>query len=220
MANPPERVLRALAAIVAEKGYQATTIADVVKRAGVSQRVYYGHFESKEEALLSALDSGSSQMLASVLPAFRRGRTWQESVRAAYETMCAFGVEEPEYTRLGAVDMYAVGRRALQTRDRVMEGLEVLLVPGYELAEKAAPSDRFGGDWGGHLRPDPRPGQEERPGEDARAGADGHLHDARALHRRRGGIRTRDGENGEVVTSGLIQAHNPSEIWACTGGGA
>jgi AcrR family transcriptional regulator len=123
VANPPERVLRALAAIVAEKGYQATTIAEVVKRAEVSQRVYYGHFESKEEALLSALDSGSSRMLAAVLPAFRRGRTWQESVRAAYETMCAFGVEEPEYTRLGAVDMYAVGRRALETRDRVMEGL-------------------------------------------------------------------------------------------------
>jgi AcrR family transcriptional regulator len=148
VANPPERVLRALAAIVGEKGYQATTIAEVVKRAGTSQRVYYGHFESKEEALLSALDSGSSQMLAAVLPAFRRGKSWQESVRAAYETMCAFGVEEPEYTRLGAVDMYAVGRRALQTRDKVMEGLEALLAPGYDLAEVPPPpiaSEAIGG---------------------------------------------------------------------------
>jgi AcrR family transcriptional regulator len=139
VAHPPERVLRALAAIVAEKGYRETTVADVVKRAGTSQRVYYGHFESKEEAFLSALDSGSAQMLARLLPAFRRARTWQESVRAAYEAMCAFGVEEPEYTRLGAVEMYTVGRRALQTRDRVMEGLEALLGPGFELAEKPPP---------------------------------------------------------------------------------
>ena len=149
VANPPERVLRAMAAIVAEKGYQATTIAEVVKRAEVSQRVYYGHFESKEEALLSALDSGSSQMLASVLPAFRRGRTWQESVRAAYETMLDLRREAAAvHTRLGAVDMYAVGRRALQTRDRVMEGLEALLAPGYELAEKPPPpiaSEAIGG---------------------------------------------------------------------------
>jgi AcrR family transcriptional regulator len=134
VAHPPERVLRALAAIVAEQGYQASTVAEVVKRAGTSQRVFYGHFESKEDAFLSALDSGSAQMLGSVLPAFRRAKSWEQSVRAAYEAMFAFGVEEPEYTRLGAVDMYTVGKRALQTRDKVMEGLEALLVPGYEVA--------------------------------------------------------------------------------------
>jgi AcrR family transcriptional regulator len=139
VAHPPERVLRALAAIVAEKGYTATTVAEVVERAGTSQRVFYGHFENKEEAFLAALDSGSAQMLGTVLPAFRRAKTWQESVRAAYEAMFSFGIEEPEYTRLGAVEMYTVGRRALQTRDTVMEGLEALLAPGYELAPDTPP---------------------------------------------------------------------------------
>jgi AcrR family transcriptional regulator len=139
IAHPPERVLRALAAIVAEKGYKATTVAEVVERAGTSQRVFYGHFENKEEAFLAALDSGSAQMLGLVLPAFRRANSWQESVRAAYEAMFSFGIEEPEYTQLGAVEMYTVGRRALQTRDGVMEGLEALLVPGYELAPDTPP---------------------------------------------------------------------------------
>ena len=45
VAHPPERVLHALAAIVSEKGYRATTVAEVVKRAGTSQRVFYGHFD-------------------------------------------------------------------------------------------------------------------------------------------------------------------------------
>jgi AcrR family transcriptional regulator len=139
IAHPPERVLRALAAIVSEKGYKAATVAEVVERAGTSQRVFYGHFENKEEAFLAALDSGSAQMLGLVLPAFRRANTWQESVRAAYEAMFSFGIEEPEYTQLGAVEMYTVGRRALQTRDTVMEGLEALLVPGYELAPDTPP---------------------------------------------------------------------------------
>src|SRR4051812_10176434 len=53
--------------------------------------------------------------------------------------MFAFGIEEPEYTQLGAVDMYTVGRRALETRDGVMEGLEALLVPGYEIAPDSPP---------------------------------------------------------------------------------
>jgi len=139
VAHPPERVLRALAAIVAEKGYKETKVAEVVKLAATSQRVFYGHFESKEEAFLAALDSGSAQMLGTVLPAFRRAKSWEESVRAAYEAMFAFGIEEPEYTRLGAVEMYTVGRKALQTRDRVMEGLEVLLTPGYERAPDTPP---------------------------------------------------------------------------------
>ena len=139
IAHPPERVLRALAAIVAEKGYTATTVAEVVERAGTSQRVFYGHFENKEEAFLAALDSGSAQMLGTVLPAFRRANSWQESVRAAYEAMFSFGIEEPEYTRLGAVEMYTVGKRALQTRDGVMEGLEALLVPGYEIKPDTPP---------------------------------------------------------------------------------
>jgi AcrR family transcriptional regulator len=133
IANPPERVLRALAAIVAEKGYAETTVAEVIERAGTSYRVFYGHFTDKRTAFLAALDSGSAQMLAAVLPAFRRAESWPESVRAAYEAMFAFGIEEPEYTRLGAVEMYTAGRRALETRDAVMEGLEALLQPGYQL---------------------------------------------------------------------------------------
>jgi AcrR family transcriptional regulator len=139
VAHPPERVLRALAAIVSEKGYAGTRVAEVVERAGTSQRVFYGHFENKEEAFLAALDSGSAQMLGLVLPAFRRANSWEESVRAAYEAMFSFGIEEPEYTQVGAVEMYSVGRRALETRDTVMEGLEALLVPGYEKAPDTPP---------------------------------------------------------------------------------
>jgi AcrR family transcriptional regulator len=132
--SPPERVLRALAAIVAEKGYPATTVAEIVERASTSQRTFYEHFANKEEAMIAALDSGSAQMLGTTLPAFRRAPDWQHAVRSAYEAMFAFGVEEPEYSRLGAVEMYAAGKRALQTRDTIMEGLEALLAPGYELA--------------------------------------------------------------------------------------
>jgi TetR/AcrR family transcriptional regulator len=139
VAHPPERVLRALAAAVAEKGYAAATVAEVIERAGTSYRVFYGHFDGKEEAVLAALDSGAAQMVASVIPAFHRARSWPESVRAAYEAMFAFAMEEPEYARLGAVEMYPVGRKALRRRDNVMEGLEALLTPGYQLAPETPP---------------------------------------------------------------------------------
>src|SRR5262249_29218770 len=62
--DPVERILRALASVVAEKGYPAMTIGDIASRASISLSTFYANFADKEEAMLAAVDSGSSQMLA------------------------------------------------------------------------------------------------------------------------------------------------------------
>jgi AcrR family transcriptional regulator len=139
IANPPERILRALAAVVAEKGYPDTTVADVVEKAGTSQRTFYEHFKNKEDAIVAALDSGSAHMLAAALPAFRRAPDWKNAVHDTIEAMFAFGAEEPEYARMGGVEMYAAGKRALEQRETVTEGMEGLLAPGYELRPDTPP---------------------------------------------------------------------------------
>ena len=137
--SPPERLLRALAAVVAEKGYPDTTVAEIVERASTSQRTFYEHFKNKEDAIVAALDSGSAHMLAAALPAFRRAPDWKHAVHDTQEAMFAFGAEEPEYARLGGVEMYAAGNRALDQREVVTEGMEGLLAPGYELKPDTPP---------------------------------------------------------------------------------
>jgi AcrR family transcriptional regulator len=137
--NPPERLLRALAAVVAEKGYPDTTVAEIVERAATSQRTFYEHFKNKEDAIVAALDSGSAHMLAAALPAFRRAPDWPHAVHDTQEAMFCFGAEEPEYARLGGVEMYAAGKRALDQREVVTEGMEGLLAPGYELKPESPP---------------------------------------------------------------------------------
>jgi len=138
-ANPPERLLRALAAVVADKGYPDTTVAEIVERASTSQRTFYEHFSNKEDAIVAALDSGSAHMLAAALPAFRRAPDWPHAVHDTQEAMFAFGAEEPEYARMGGVEMYAAGKRALDQREVVTEGMEGLLAPGYELRPETPP---------------------------------------------------------------------------------
>ncbi|MBK5221239.1 MAG: TetR/AcrR family transcriptional regulator [Thermoleophilia bacterium] len=128
-----------MAAVVAEKGYPDTTVADVVEKAGTSQRTFYEHFKNKEDAIVAALDSGSAHMLAAALPAFRRAPDWQHAVHDTIEAMFAFGAEEPEYARMGGVEMYAAGKRALDQREIVTEGMEGLLAPGYELRPGTPP---------------------------------------------------------------------------------
>jgi AcrR family transcriptional regulator len=137
--SPPERILRALAAVVAEKGYPDTTVAEIVERASTSQRTFYEHFKNKEDAIVAALDSGSAHMLAAALPAFRRAPDWAHAVHDTQEAMFSFGAEEPEYARLGGVEMYAAGKRALDQREVVTEGMEGLLAPGYELKPDTPP---------------------------------------------------------------------------------
>jgi AcrR family transcriptional regulator len=135
--NPADRVLRAMAAVVCERGYQETTVAEIVERARTSQRTFYESFSDREAAMVAALDSGSAQMLAAALPAFRGGGEWPQAVRDMQEAMFRFAAEEPEYGRLGAVEMYAAGKRALEQRETVTESMEALLAVGLELAPDA-----------------------------------------------------------------------------------
>lgn len=146
-AGPVARILHAVATLSADKGYPNVTIAEIADRASTSQRTFYENFANKEEAMLAALDAGSSRMLAEVLPAYRRGTDWPHSIHGAIEALLGYGAEDPVFTRLGAVDVYACGERALTQRDDVMEGLELLLAPGYKLAPEtpAVAAEAIGG---------------------------------------------------------------------------
>lgn len=134
-----ERIMRALAEAVAERGYAETTLEDIVGRASCSLSTFYAYFEDKEEAMLATLDRGGALLLATVLPAFRRGGEWPLAVRTALGAMLAYAIEEPAFAKVGAVDVYAAGRRALEQRDQVMEGMGVLLAQGYEENPDASP---------------------------------------------------------------------------------
>src|SRR5262249_34919333 len=53
--NQRERLFAALVAVVAEKGYEATRVEDLLELSGVSRSAFYAHFKDKEECLLAAL---------------------------------------------------------------------------------------------------------------------------------------------------------------------
>jgi AcrR family transcriptional regulator len=137
--NQRERMLLATAELVAERGYQKTTIELIAKTARVALVTFYEHFANKEDATVAAIDAGSAQMLGAALPAFRRATDWPHAVQATQEAMFTFGIQEPEYARLGAVEMYAAGKRALEQREAVTEGMEGLLATGYELKPDTLP---------------------------------------------------------------------------------
>ena len=125
--DPAERIIRAFAAAVGEHGYQATTIAEISRRASISQRTFYEYFAGKSEALSAALDSSGAQLAAATLPAIRRSPGWPRSVRAGFGAACRFLAAEPDFARLRLTEIYSTEREALFQRDSagtaVLEGM-------------------------------------------------------------------------------------------------
>jgi len=124
---PAERVLRAFAAVVAEKGYAAAAIADVAAAAHISQNTFYKHFRDKAHALEAALDSSGAQMLAATLPAVRRAPQWPGALRVALEALCAFMAAEPVFAYLREVEVYAVGPETVTQRDQARGEIVAML---------------------------------------------------------------------------------------------
>jgi AcrR family transcriptional regulator len=54
-----ERIVSSLVHVMAEKGYAATTVAEITARAQVSRRTFYEHFADKNACLTAAYDTTS-----------------------------------------------------------------------------------------------------------------------------------------------------------------
>ena len=55
--NQRERLFAALVATVAERGYEATTVANLVELSGVSRSAFYRHFRDKQACFIAAIEA-------------------------------------------------------------------------------------------------------------------------------------------------------------------
>ncbi|MCW7540238.1 TetR/AcrR family transcriptional regulator [Aquabacterium sp. A7-Y] len=122
-ASQRERMLRAIVKVVADKGYTATTVADVIGVAGVSRRTFYEQFASIEACFLAAYDDGLQELLAAIREAMRGAPKgdWRERSRlgiAAYLDALAAGPPGAAWTY--TVEVLGAGRKALARRAAVM----------------------------------------------------------------------------------------------------
>jgi AcrR family transcriptional regulator len=116
-ASQGERLRRAVIAAVADAGYQAVTVADIVRRARVSRAAFYAHFGDKEACFLAATREGWKLMTDRVVAATRAlpaGIPDEDVLRAACRAFLAFLADEPAFARVFYVEMPAAGPRAVE----------------------------------------------------------------------------------------------------------
>src|SRR4051794_11695156 len=119
------QLLQGMAACVSEKGYGATTIADVVRAARVSKSTFYAHFADKEDCYLALYSAAVNNVLDAMreadLEAAAVGASWREhlvAVNAAYLESLAGG---GELTRSLLIEVQTAGTAALTMRRDVFD---------------------------------------------------------------------------------------------------
>jgi len=109
-----ERLLEAMVRVAAAKGYEATTVADVVEFAGISESAFYDEFGSKEECFLEAYDAVIDVLVAHVTSAFEAaaGEPWPERIRAGLGALAELLAVEADIARMAMVEVTAAGDQA------------------------------------------------------------------------------------------------------------
>jgi AcrR family transcriptional regulator len=106
-----ERLLEAMVRMSAAKGYEATTVADVVEYAGVSQEAFEEMFGSKEACFLEAYEAVFDVLLAHVTAAFEAasGEPWPEQIAAGLGALVELLAMEADIARMAMVEVTAAG---------------------------------------------------------------------------------------------------------------
>jgi AcrR family transcriptional regulator len=130
-----ERLLDAMIRVVAEKGYAATTIADVTKAAGVSRTTFYELFEDKEACFLDAYDSMVDRLVRRVTAAYEGQDTpWPERARVGLAALLEALAAEPELARLAFVDVGSAGPAAQRRYRAAVQRFSPLFDEGRDFA--------------------------------------------------------------------------------------
>jgi AcrR family transcriptional regulator len=137
-ASQRTRLLEAVGRTVADKGYAATTIEDIVRGAGVSKKTFYEHFADKLDCFLAAYEAASDELLEHVRGAQEAaagdGATqpstslegsdpshWLARTKAGIHAYLRWLAAEPALARVFLIEVAAAGPDALERRERLRD---------------------------------------------------------------------------------------------------
>jgi len=129
-ADPRARILDALIATVAYRGYDRTTVERVLQTADVPGAVFDEHFQDKEDCFMQALDALVTRLRASVQEQFDRSAPWPERVRLGLKALLAALASDPEAARVGMVECLSAGHTAGERYREILNAFVPLLEEG------------------------------------------------------------------------------------------
>lgn len=139
-ASQRARLLEAVGRAVADKGFAAATIDDIVRGAGVSKMTFYEHFSDKEDCFLAAYEAAAEELFQRVRDAHGTGEDWLERTRAGIAAYLRWLAAEPALARVFLIEVAAAGPRAAVARERLRDRYALLMRDLQEEARAEIPA--------------------------------------------------------------------------------
>jgi AcrR family transcriptional regulator len=135
-----ERVLEAMVRMAAAKGYEATTVADVVDFAGVTPDAFHEMFDGKADCFLEAYDAVIDVLVAHVSSAFEAaaGEPWPERIAAGLRALTELLSVEADIARMAMVEVTTAGDAARERYRAALARFSPFLEEGREYSGRAA----------------------------------------------------------------------------------
>ena len=118
-ADQRQRLIDAMVRLAGERGYAATTVADIIGLAQVSRKTFYAHFADRDKLLLAAFDSAASIALEEARAAARRTGGSTRQFEAVMRRLCRVAQDTPGVIALCTIEI-AAHADGLTRRDRLM----------------------------------------------------------------------------------------------------
>jgi AcrR family transcriptional regulator len=133
-AHQRERLVTAMVQAVNEHGVVATTISDLVTRAGVSRRTFYEHFKNKEDCLLTTYNTVVETEVQRLFNHAGLDKGWVEQLEEIIRALFDATAERPDAARLICVEMGASGTSGVQRWADGATRFEHFISAGFERA--------------------------------------------------------------------------------------
>jgi AcrR family transcriptional regulator len=117
-----KRIMDAIAELTAEQGYDATKIADIVRRAGVARKTLYENFEGKEEVFLAAFDAAVDEAMRRIEEDCKKAEGgWEERVQAGLSAFLGYVAEHPALARMCLIESLSATPAAAERYEAAVE---------------------------------------------------------------------------------------------------
>ncbi len=130
------RILDAVANIAEKKGYNAATIAEICKTAGVDSRVFYRHFTDKQRAFAAANELYYQQTMAVSASAFISGGSWPERIWNSARVSAQYLEENRNLAHVVFVETHAGGAETVKRVEDGLMAFTLFLQEGHEYARE------------------------------------------------------------------------------------
>jgi AcrR family transcriptional regulator len=104
-----ERLIDAVPRVVAERGYEAMSVADIVKAAAVSRNAFYKNFADKQECFAAAHDAGHERLFEVLTGSCDSAASVEERVQGALAAGLEAMAADPDMARMLFVEAPSAG---------------------------------------------------------------------------------------------------------------